>query len=124
MSRSLTTKTLFTLVLALAPSAVFAHAQLQSADPAVGGTVSASPAEIQLTFGEAVNPRSSTIALAIDKGAKVAIGTPHAAPGNASVFVAPISHPLKPGVYKVTWHAVAADDGGKTQGNFTFTVAP
>ena len=124
MLLNMKTKTLVTLIFALAPSAVFAHAQLQSAVPAVGATVSASPVEIQLTFGEAVNPRSSTIALAIDKGAKVAIGKPHAASGDAAALIAAIRNPLKPGVYKVTWHAVAADDGGKTQGSFTFTVAP
>jgi methionine-rich copper-binding protein CopC len=30
--------------------------------------------------------------------------------------------PLKPGAYKVEWHAVASDDGHKTTGVLPFTV--
>ena len=37
---------------ALAASAAYAHAQLQRAVPAVGGTVTASPTEIRLKFSE------------------------------------------------------------------------
>ena len=123
MSHTLTIKTIASLAFAMVASAAFAHAQLQKATPAVGGTVSASPGEIRLKFSEGVEPRFSTIALAAQDGAAQPIGKPSVDPADNSVLVATIAQQLKPGVYKVTWRAVSVDTH-KTQGSFAFTVAP
>jgi copper resistance protein C len=96
---------------------------LQKAAPAVGGTVSASPTEIRLKFSEGIEPRFSGIALATPAGAAQPLGKANVDPADNSTLIAPIPQPLKPGVYKVTWHAVSVDTH-KTQGSFTFTVAP
>jgi methionine-rich copper-binding protein CopC len=121
--RNLTLKVIASLALAAAATAALAHAQLQKAIPAVGGTVTASPTEIRLKFSEGLEPRFSGIALTNQAGQAVAIGKPAVDPADASTFVAPISQPLKPGTYTVTWHAVSVDTH-KTQGSFNFTLAP
>ncbi len=49
------------MLLLLAPSLAFAHAQLRQADPPVGASSTAPPAQVELTFSEAVEPRFSTV---------------------------------------------------------------
>jgi len=110
------------LAFALAASAAYAHAQLEKATPAVGGTVT-SPNEIRLKFTEGVEPRFSGIALAGEGGAAVPLGAPGVDPADNSVLIAKVAKTLPPGVYTVTWHAVSVDTH-KTQGSFSFTVKP
>ncbi len=123
MSRTSMSRIVAALVLAMAATAAFAHAQLQKAVPAVGGTVTASPTEIRLQFSEGVEPRFSSIALASEAGAAEPTGKPGLDPADNSVLIATIAQKLKPGVYTVTWRAVSVDTH-KTQGSFNFTVAP
>jgi len=111
------------LAFALVASAASAHALLKTAVPAVGGTVTASPKEIRIKFSEGVEPRFSGVALASEAGVAAPIGKPSVDPADDSVLIAPVSQPLKPGVYTVTWHAVSVDTH-KTQGSFNFTLAP
>jgi hypothetical protein len=123
MTRKLSLAIVVSLALAMVASPAFAHALLQKAVPAVGGTVDASPTEIRLKFSEGVEPSFSGIALTTEAGAAVPIGKPSVDPADSSVFIAPIPAALKPGVYTVTWHAVAVDTH-KTQGSFQFTIKP
>jgi hypothetical protein len=110
------------LAFALSADAVFAHALLQMAVPAVGGTVS-SPSEIRIEFSEGVEPRFSGIALTSAAGAAQPVGKSAVDPGNNKVLVTKIGKKLPPGVYTVTWHAVSVDTH-HTQGSFNFTVQP
>ena len=110
------------LALVFAATAAFAHAQLDKAVPAVGGTVT-SPAEIRLKFTEGVEPRFSGIALSSESGAAQPLGPPSVDPADNSVLIAKVGKTLPPGVYTVTWRAVSVDTH-KTQGRFTFTVKP
>jgi len=123
MARNLTLPLAASLAFVVAASTAFAHAQLQKAEPAVGGTVAGSPKEIRLKFSEGVEPRFSSIALADDKGAVEPLGKPSLDPADNGTLVATVSQALKPGVYKVTWRAVSVDTH-KTTGSFSFTVAP
>ena len=123
MSRPSMSRIAASLAFAMVASAALAHAQLQKAVPAVGGTVTASPKEIRLKFSEGVEPHFSGIALATEAGATEPIGKPGVDPADNSVLIAPVSQALKPGTYTVTWHAVSVDTH-KTQGSFNFTVAP
>ena len=114
----------FVAALALAsPLAASAHALLKKATPAMGGTVSASPSEIRMTFSEGVEPSFSGITLATQAGASVPVGKSTIDPNDAATLITPVSEPLKPGVYIVHWHAVAVDTH-KTQGSFRFSVQP
>lgn len=111
------------LLVAVSAGSASAHAQLQQAVPAVGGTVSASPAEIRLKFSEGVEPHFSAIALQAEGGTSEPLGKATVAPGDSSTLVAAVPEALKPGVYTVGWHVVSVDTH-KTQGTFQFTVKP
>ena len=123
MSRQLTTKVIASLAFTMIATAAFAHAHLRRAVPPVGGVVTASPKEIRLKFSEEVEPHFSGIELAGISGEAVGVGKPGVDPADNSVLVVAVGHPLKPGIYKVTWHAVSVDTH-RTQGSFEFTVQP
>jgi methionine-rich copper-binding protein CopC len=109
------------LAFALTATQAFAHAQLEKATPAVGGTV-ASASEIRLEFSEGVEPKFSKVTLTGPGGA-AALGAARTESGNQAVLIVPISRPLSAGVYKVHWQAVSVDTHD-TQGTFEFTVKP
>jgi methionine-rich copper-binding protein CopC len=112
------------LCLALAvPRIATAHALLVKAVPAVGGAVSASPADIKITFSEAVEPRFSKIVVTGADGRSVETGAANVEPADHATLVAALKTTLQPGSYKVNWHAVSVDTHA-TQGSFTFTVKP
>lgn len=116
-------------VAALAATAVFvpggalAHAMLDHAVPAVGGTVQASPGELQISFTEGVVAAFSGAKLATAEGAAIPTGKAAVDPASPNVLRVPIGQKLKPGVYVVTWHVVSADTH-HTSGSYKFTVAP
>ena len=107
-------------VLACVATSAFAHAQLESSSPPVGGTVT-SPNAIRLTFSEGVEPKFSGVALTAGGGGAAALGAATVEPGHQNVLIVPVTKPLAPGPYTVTWHAVSVDSH-HTQGTFAFTV--
>jgi copper resistance protein C len=109
-----------TLAFACAATSAFAHAQLEKATPAVGGTV-ASASEIRLEFSEGVEPRFSGVTLTGAGGAAVPLGQAKVEAGDQKVLIVPIAKALAPGAYRVHWHAVSVDTH-HTQGTFEFTV--
>ena len=111
------------IALLMIPTGALAHALLQKADPPVGGTVTASPAEIRIDFSEGVEPAFSGITLTASDGAAVPVGKATVDPQNQAVMVVKVGKQLAPGIYNVTWHAVSVDTH-KTQGSFDFTVKP
>ena len=109
--------------LALAvPGTAFAHAQLTSADPAVGATVATAPTHIAINYSEGVEPNFSTVEVQDAAGLQVDNHDLHTAPANNKQLVLGLK-PLKPGTYKVTWHATSVDTH-KTEGTFNFTLTP
>jgi copper resistance protein C len=105
-----------------APAAALAHAFLNEAIPAVGGTVTASPKEIRLTFSEGIEPRFSGIDLATADGRTVATEAAAVDPANDKQLVL-VLPPLAPGRYRVRWHVVSVDTH-RTEGQYSFVVAP
>lgn len=101
--------------------AAFAHAFLDRASPAVGSEVSGSPATLNLTYTEPVEPLFSTIAVTDTSGARVDEGKP-ATQDDGRVLSVKLK-PLAPGAYAVEWHVTSVDTH-KTEGHFTFTVKP
>ena len=95
-----------------------AHARMVASSPAAGAT-GAPPAEISVTFSEAPMTRFSHVELTNGAGAPVAVKSAKAAERD-TLAVIPAA-PLKPGVYRVTWRAVA-NDMHRTEGGFSFTV--
>ena len=122
MARNTTLRLGASLAFAFAATAALAHAQLEKAVPAVGGSVAA-PSEIRLKFSEGVEPRFSGVTLDGDNDAAAALGAPRVDPADNSVLIVKIAKPLAPGAYTIHWHAVSVDTH-KTQGSFSFTVTP
>ena len=92
------------LAFALIATPAFAHAQLEKATPAVGGTV-ASASEIRLEFSEGVEPKFTKVSVTGPGGA-VPLGAAKTEPSNQAVLVVPITKALAAGAYKVHWQAV------------------
>lgn len=99
-----------------------AHALLESAVPVVGGTVQVPPKQVAITFSEGVEADFSTIEVTDSAGKRVDSGNPHTAPDNGAVLIVDLQ-PLGPGSYQVKWRAVSVDTH-KTQGSYSFDVAP
>jgi hypothetical protein len=93
-----------------------AHARLDSANPPVGSTVSASPGQVTLHFTEGLEPKFSGAQVHNASGARVDTGS---SVSGSTMRVGVKS--LGPGAYTVQWHALSVDTH-KTQGSFTFHV--
>ena len=111
-----------TLLAASLSSAAFAHAHLTTATPPVGSTVRTVPTEIAITYSEDVEPKFSAIEVQDASGHRVDADDVHTAQGNAKRLIVGLK-PLAPGTYKVIWH-VTSTDTHKTDGSYSFTIAP
>jgi methionine-rich copper-binding protein CopC len=109
-------------VAGLAPQAALAHAMLLRAEPAVGASVSPAPSQIVLHFSEGVEPLFTTVEVLDAAGTRVDSGAPHTAAGDQKTLLVGLK-PLPAGNYTVEWHATSVDTH-KTQGHFSFSVAP
>jgi copper resistance protein C len=100
-----------------------AHAHLKTATPAANGTVTAAPAELDLSFSEGVNLKFTGVKVTGPGGTEVPTGEAKLASGGDTTLVVPVTGTLVPGSYKVDWHALATD-GHKTEGSYSFTIKP
>ncbi len=119
MQRLLTLTAAVACSLAATPS--FAHAFLDHAVPAVGGTVTGSPRELQLTYTENIVLPFCGVRIASEGGGAVPSARPRL--GAPNELIVKLGHALKPGTYVVSWHVVSVDTH-HTQGTYKFTVAP
>ena len=102
-------------------SAAHAHPELQSAEPAAGGTT-ASPQQIKITFNESVMAQFSGVEVKDKAGKMITTGKATVDPANKKQLVVPLKEQLPPGEYKVEWHAVS-DDTHRVKGSYSFSVA-
>ena len=124
------------LALSLMATSAVAHPKLKSAVPAADMDANASPTqndvatkdktsgapkEIRLMFSEAVIAKMSGIVLKDEAGKLVPTGSPQTDPQDQKQLVVPVSAPLAPGHYSVTWHAVS-EDTHRVKGEYNFTV--
>jgi copper resistance protein C len=119
MQRLLTLTVALAGVLAATPA--FAHAFLDHAIPAVGGTVTGSPRQLQITYTENIVLPFCGVRIAAANGAAVPASKPRL--GAPNELVVKLGRALKPGTYVVSWHVVSVDTH-HTQGTYKFTVAP
>ena len=111
----------FTLAAALiAPAAVQAHAFLDHSDPAVGSTVSASPAMLHLWFTQELEPAFCWVTVSDKTGAAVNDGPAAIDASNPSELDVKLKA-LPGGPYTVKWHVLSVDTH-TTEGDFTFQV--
>lgn len=105
--------------LAVAPGTALAHAELLSTSPTADALLTASPAEILLTFSESVQVVPRSIRLVSADGTDVQIGSPRQ-DGGAATLAADVPT-LANGSYVVAWRAVSSDSH-PVSGAFTFSV--
>lgn len=110
------------MLLLVTPSSGHAHAHLRRAEPAAGATVRSPVTHVEIAFSAAVEPRFSVIAVTDTAGVRVDKQDVHAVSGDAQRLAVSLG-PLLPGVYKVAWQAASVDTH-KTEGSYTFTIAP
>ena len=106
--------------LGVGAGAAFAHAELTATSPAGGTRLDASPQELSVTFGEAVDFGSSAIRLYDAAGHQLDTG-PATHPGGDGRTITTKPQSLGAGTYVVSWRAVS-QDAHPVQGAFTFSV--
>lgn len=109
-----------TALLAVASQFASAHAFPTHQVPAAGGTVPTSTNSVAIDFDDGLEPAFSNITVVNASGAAVADGKASIDKANARHMAVALK-PLTPGVYTVTWVAVALD-GHRTTGHYTFTA--
>ncbi len=98
-----------------------AHSLLVSSNPSSGAQVATSPAAVQMTFSEGVEPAFSSFAV-IDRARKhYEAGAPTIDRVKGLVTL-PLQPNLAPGNYVVQWKVVSVIDGHLTIGSFAFGV--
>jgi copper transport protein len=108
----------------LAPAtAAWAHAYLVRTVPAASQELGSSPATIQLTYDEAVEPRFAIISVTSAAGRQETTGPARRSPANPDTLVVPLRRHLPEGWYLIYWRAISVD-GHPVQGAFTYAVGP
>jgi len=105
------------LLMALGTGTAQAHAFLDHASPLVGSTVQTAPPEVSLSFTQNLEPAFSTVQVTDSSGARVDQGKAQISGSTMRIEL----KALKPGLYRVRWHALSVDTH-TTEGSFTFTV--
>jgi copper transport protein len=105
------------------PSAATAHAYLVRTVPAASVVLEAPPANIQLTYDEAVEPRLAIISVTDADGHQETTGPVRRSPANPDTLVVPLRPHLREGWYLIYWRAISVD-GHPVQGAFTYAVGP
>jgi copper resistance protein C len=109
------------VTLTLLAGVVAAHAELVSSNPKAGSSVATPPTEIVLTFSEALDPKKSSMTVAM-------VGDPVRFRGGTVSASAPkvmrLAVPdLGTGEFDVHWTSASAEDGDLDRGDFAFNVA-
>ena len=105
------------------PSGASAHAYLVKTVPAASVVLEAPPANIQLTYDEAVEPRLAIISVTDADGHQETTGPVHRSPANPDTLVVPLRSHLPEGWYLIFWRAISVD-GHPVEGAFTYAVGP
>ncbi len=109
------------LTLIATPSAK-AHANLVTAKPAAGSSLSAAPSQVELWFSERPEPRLSFIHVLNSQGQRVDEGGPSAVANEPLSLAENLAADLPNGLYSVNWQTTSAGEGHVTGGSFSFGV--
>jgi copper transport protein len=121
LGRTLAATAVLIALLAGLPSTATGHALLLSSKPVAGSTLGSAPTTIELTFGEAPDPKLSGAKVLDASGGNHATGPVAAVPGKPLELDVPVGA-LGDGVYTVAWRTVSSVDGHVAAGSFAFGV--
>jgi methionine-rich copper-binding protein CopC len=119
MTHRLTALALAGLVTLALAGSVLGHAELVSADPPAGGTLTTTPYTLTATFDDELTANGSSIVVENGAGTVVASGTVSADHAKTMTVELPA---LPDGAYGVRWIAVSADDQAVERGTYNFSV--
>jgi copper transport protein len=100
-----------------------AHAYLVRTSPTASGVLNSPPAQVALTFDEAVEPRFAIVSVTNASGHQVTTAGVSRSAANPDTIQTPLRSGLAEGWYLVYWRAISVD-GHPVQGAFTFAVGP
>jgi copper transport protein len=98
-----------------------AHANLVQSDPPAQSSVTQAPAQIQLLFSEALEPRFIEVSVLDRDRKRVDAEDARLLEGTNDTVVASLGS-LPPGLYTISWQVVSAVDGHTTRGLVPFNV--
>jgi copper transport protein len=104
------------------PAGASAHAVLLHTSPVASATLNQPPAQVALTYSEAVEPRFAIVSVTDAGGRQEATGRPARSPQNPDQLVVPLRR-VPEGWYLVYWRVISVD-GHPVRGAFTFAVGP
>lgn len=96
------------------------HAFLDHAEPRVGSTVKAAPAQVRVWFTQDLEPAFSTLEVVNQAGDRVDRGAAKVDAASPALLQVPLKR-LGPGTYRVKWRVLSVDTH-VTEGDFTFRV--
>ncbi len=111
------------LAVGFAAARVLAHSTLDHSEPKNSATLKQSPNEIRMWFTEPFKTSLSTIEVRDASGKQVDRADLRADEKKPALVRVTLLPNLGPGVYKVTWNAVA-QDMHVSKGAFSFQLAP
>jgi copper transport protein len=124
VSRRRRTITIFGIAAAalVLPASAWAHAALLRTVPSASRIVNTSPAQVLLTYSEAVEPRFAIVSVTDAAGAQQTAAPPRRSPADPDTLVVPLKR-LSQGWYLVYWRVISVD-GHPVRGAFTYAVGP
>jgi len=105
-------------------SGASAHANYKSSTPAKGELLSASPAQVSITFTQDVQKVTGTFGIDVADagGASMTPGDATLDDGDRSTMAVALNPNLGPGRYVVRWKNISDSDGDAAEGAFSFYV--
>lgn len=124
MRRPLAILGLAAVALTLWTGPSFAHANLESSDPAQGVALDTAPDHVRLTFTEPPDPspRISSIEVLNAAGSPVQEGDVRPVAGDRRSLQVSLPRDLPDGVYTVSWSVFSTTDGHQSRAAFAFGV--
>jgi len=107
----------------LAWSSSWAHSTLTRSEPSSGAVLTRSPNEIKIWFSEPIKVGLSAVEIQDSNGKKADHGDLRADEREPTLVHLTLPEKLGPGIYVVTWQAVA-QDLHVTKGKYSFEIKP
>jgi methionine-rich copper-binding protein CopC len=100
-----------------------AHAEIESCQPPINGSVELPPDKIVCTTTESMDGKRSSLRVFDSAGAQVDKSDSQVRAGdNRIISISLDAAKIRDGVYTIKWKTLSADDGDEAGGEFKFTV--